>query len=128
MPTGPFFGNRSQDRQRDRMIAAHRQRRYASRMDGSEEGSDFGERALQFEGPFDPGIPQIGDTHEVEGRHADRLVDLADERGLVADIAWAVARDTPSGCRLDPGDYPLTTWRCGVIASPLSCVRHDNAL
>ena len=38
----PIFGNRSQDRQRDRMIAANRQRRYASRMDGSEEGRDFG--------------------------------------------------------------------------------------
>jgi len=34
--------NRSQDRQRDRMIAANRQRRYANRMDGSEEGRDFG--------------------------------------------------------------------------------------
>jgi hypothetical protein len=58
------------------MIAANRQRRYASRMDGSEEGS---ERALQLEGPLDPGIPQIDDADEVEGPDAGRLVDLADE-------------------------------------------------
>src|SRR6266536_1033005 len=87
-----IFGNGSQDRQRDRMIADHRERGYASRIDGSEEGSDFGERALQLEGPFDPSIPEIGDADEVEGRHAGRLVDLADERRLVADVARAVAR------------------------------------
>src|SRR3982074_1270702 len=50
----PISGNCPQDRQRDRMITADRQRRYASRMNGSEEGGDFGER--QLEGPVDPGI------------------------------------------------------------------------
>jgi hypothetical protein len=40
------------------MITADRQRRYASRMNGSEEGGDFGER--QLEGPFDPGISGPG--------------------------------------------------------------------
>jgi hypothetical protein len=98
--------------QRDRMIAAHRQRRYASRMDGSEEGSDFGERALQLEGPFDPGIPQIGDAHEVEGRHAGRLVDLADERGLVADVAGAVARAWAIG---DSEASSSTSTACSVL-------------
>src|ERR1700738_3744586 len=88
----PISGNCPEDRQRDRVITADRQRRYASRMNGSEEGDDFGERALQLEGPFDPGISQIGDADEVEGRHAGRLIDLADERRLVADVAWAVAR------------------------------------
>src|SRR6266481_2842541 len=56
------------------------------------EYGDFGERALQLEGPFDPSISQIGDADEVEGRHAGRLIDLADERRLVADVARAVAR------------------------------------
>src|SRR5215475_5424064 len=85
-------GNCPQDRQRNRMITADRQRRYASSMNGSEEGGDFGERSLQLEGPFDPGISQIGNADEVEGRHASRLIDLADERRLVADVARAVAR------------------------------------
>ena len=76
----PISGNCPQDRQRDRMITADRQRRYASRMNGSEEGRDFSECALQFEGPFDPGISQIGDADEIEGCHAGRLIDLADER------------------------------------------------
>src|SRR6266853_4307835 len=88
----PISGSCPQDRQRDRVITADRQRRYANRMNGSEEGSDFGERALQLEGPFDPGISQIGDANELEGRHAGRLIDLADERRLVADVARAVAR------------------------------------
>ena len=38
------------------MVAADRQRRHASRMDGGEEGIDFRVSAFQFEGPFDPGI------------------------------------------------------------------------
>src|SRR6516165_12475868 len=88
----PISGNSSQDWQRDRMITADRQRRYASPMNGSEEGGNFCERPLQLEGPFDPGISQIGDADEVEGRHAGRLIDLADERRLVADVARAVAR------------------------------------
>src|SRR5215813_8731844 len=88
----PISGNSPQDWQRDRMITADRQRRYASRMNGSEEGGDFGERPLQLEGPFDPGVSQIGDADEVEGRHAGRLIDLADERRLVADVARAMAR------------------------------------
>src|SRR5215831_3366618 len=88
----PISGNGPQDWQRDRMITADRQRRYASRMNGSEEGGDFGERPLQLEGPFDPGVSQIGDADEVEGRHAGRLIDLADERRLVADVARAMAR------------------------------------
>jgi hypothetical protein len=74
------------------MITADRQRRCAGRVNGSEEGGDFGERALQLEGPFDPGISQIGDADEVEGRHAGRLIDLADERRLVAKVARAVTR------------------------------------
>src|SRR6202011_4828515 len=78
--------------ERSKMITADRQRRYANRMNGSEEGGDFGERALQLEGPFDPGISQIGDANELEGRHAGRLIDLADKRRLVADVARAVAR------------------------------------
>src|SRR5262249_40860918 len=88
----PISGNSPQDWQRDRMITADRQRRYASRVNGSEEGGNFGERPLQLEGPFDPGVSQIGDADEVEGRHPGRLVDLADERRLVADVARAVAR------------------------------------
>ena len=48
----PFSGNCPQDWKRDRMIAADRQWRYASRMNSSEEGGDFGER-LQLEGLFD---------------------------------------------------------------------------
>jgi len=35
-------------------------------MNGSEEGCDFGVRALQLEGSFDPGISKIG------GRKAPR--------------------------------------------------------
>ena len=66
-------------------------------MNGSEEGGDFGERALQLEGPFDPGISQIGDANELEGRHAGRLIDLADKRRLVADVARAVARAGAAG-------------------------------
>ena len=41
-------------------------------MNGGKEGGDFGERPLQLEGPFDPGVSQIGDADEVEGRHAGR--------------------------------------------------------
>src|SRR6266536_2960490 len=39
----------------------------------------------------DPGIPQIGDADEVEGGDAGRLVDLADKRRMVADVARPVA-------------------------------------
>src|SRR6478609_9642201 len=92
MPSGPSLANCPQDRQRDRMITADRQRPYAGRVHGSEEGGDFGQRALQLQGPFDPGISQIGDADEVEGRHAGRLIDLADERRLVAKVARAVTR------------------------------------
>jgi hypothetical protein len=74
------------------MITANRQRRYAGRMNGSEEGSDLRERPLQLEGLFDPGVPQIRDADEIERRYAGRLIDLADERRVDADIAWAVAR------------------------------------
>src|SRR6266516_1491415 len=65
-----IFGNGSQDRQRDRMIAAHRQRGYASRIDGSEEGSDFGERALQLEGPVRSKHPR--NRRRGRGRRAPR--------------------------------------------------------
>ena len=49
-------GNCAQNWKRDRMVAADRQRRHASRMDGGEEGIDFRVSPFQFEGPFDPGI------------------------------------------------------------------------
>ena len=74
------------------MITADRQRRNASRMNRSEGGGDFRERPLQLEGLFDPGVPQIRDADEIERRHAGRLIDLADKRRVVADLAWAVAR------------------------------------
>src|SRR5262249_15203271 len=48
----PISGNSPQDWQRDRMITADRQ---TGRMNGSEEGGNFGERPLQLEGPFDGG-------------------------------------------------------------------------
>src|SRR5438132_588195 len=73
------------------MIAADGQRRYACCMDGREEASDFTERSLQLEWAFDPRIPQIGDADKVEGGDAGRLVDLADQRRMVADVARPVA-------------------------------------
>src|SRR5262249_49797667 len=88
----PFPGNRPQDWKRDRMIAADRQRRYASRMNSSKEGSDFGQRPLQLERLFDPSVSQIGYAHEIERRHARCLIDLADERRLAAHLARAMAR------------------------------------
>src|SRR6516162_10708994 len=73
------------------MITADRQRRNASRMNGSEKVGNFAKRPLQLEWLFDPAVSQIGDADEVERRHTGRLIDLADERRLIADIARAVA-------------------------------------
>src|SRR5262249_47922997 len=94
----PICGDCSQDRQRDRMITADRQRRNPSRMNRSEGGGDFCERPLQLEGPFDPSIAQIGDTDEIEWCYASCLIDFPDERRLIADLAWAVAGARSVGC------------------------------
>ena len=65
------------------MLPAANRRRLLDRRD---------ECPLQLEGPFDPGISQVRDADEIEGRYAGRLIDLADERRLVADVARAVTR------------------------------------
>jgi hypothetical protein len=50
--------NCPQNQKRDRMVAADRQRRHASFMDGGEEGIDFHVSPFQFEGPFEPNVAQ----------------------------------------------------------------------
>src|SRR6266702_4294420 len=79
------------------MIAADGQRRYTCCMDGREEASDFTERSLQLEWALDPRIPQIGDADKVEGGDAGRLVDLANQRRMVADVARPVTGACPVG-------------------------------
>ena len=85
-------GDRAQDRQRDRMVAAGGQRHDPGLVDLAIEGGDLGEPALEVERPLHPGVAEVGDPAELVGRDPARLVDLAHQRRLVADLARAVAR------------------------------------
>ena len=74
------------------MIASGAQRNHPGRMDALEEGADLFERAFQMERPLHPGVAEIGDRAQLERRDAARLIDLAHQRALIADLARAVPR------------------------------------
>ena len=83
-------GDRAQDRQRDRVVAAGRQRHDPGGVHLAIEGGDLVERALEMERALHPGVAEIGDPAELIGCDAARLIDLAHQRGLVADLARPV--------------------------------------
>src|SRR5688572_2538450 len=86
------------------MVAAAGDGDDAGLVDAAVKIGDLLEARFEMEGPLDPGVAEVADAAEVEGRHPARLVDLADERGLVADLARSVSRAGAVGDAAVEGD------------------------
>ena len=88
----PAGGDGAQDGQGYRVIPADRQRHHAGLADGAKDRLDFGMSAFELEWLLDPGIAEVGDTHQIERCDAGRLVMLAHQRRLASHLARAVPR------------------------------------
>ena len=99
---GPVGRDGAEDRQRDQMIAADRERRGAGGMNLGEELLDPLQAVHQVDG-IDRRVAQIGDAAELIGRDPADMVDLADEARHVPHFARPVAGAGPVGGAAVPG-------------------------
>ena len=86
------LGDAAHHRKRHRMIAARGDRHNACAMKGLVKFRDLVERAHKLVGLLDPGVADIADLAERIGIDPARLVHLAHQARLVADLARAMPR------------------------------------
>ena len=84
-------GDGAQDGQGDGMVAADGKRGDAGGDDRVVEGRDFRQRGFEFIRFLDPGIAEVAHAGLGEGHDAGGAVDAAEQAGLVAHRARAVA-------------------------------------
>ena len=99
---GPLFADGAQDGERAQMIAARRQRPYALADQRFEPGLDPLEPILHI-GRVDRAVAEIGAIGDIIRSRPEDLVHAPHHRGIVADLARAMARSRPVGGAGIPG-------------------------